>query len=906
MKNKRLNVFIEALRTGAKQSASRLTLWLSCHGMTMPWYAWAESNVSVQTLERYRRQAMVSRLRAQRFKISRGPFFLRKFIDRSFSLLSVLQFPFLLSLKFGGALLVCLFPLLIFFVVRVYLPVPQRMVRHQSSLNIKTVDTSDVFLPQMVRVGGPVDLRDNKNTDNKAHVFFEFRLLNEQTSEGVLVQGKGGAHEEHWRGWRLSSSSDLVAPLPANTPVRGFRLKFKPIPGQHPGGSCKLEIRSNSGEVLSATVFTSQSEDGYHLLKSPLTRRMQEKLMPDFAQSQARLSAQPLKVSIPSGSSALRFVVGRLDEGDPRACDVLLYGFEHSRSGTNTSRNQRKNLMLMLFKSMNAEVADDEKSMPWMSSLSRSLRGFVFTQHHALDIREEQSFQSLMGLNGQRSADPENRNSNLIERLRRTGYKVILLGALGPADAQEQLIPDIAIRIGNDTYQARLALSQLMKVLEEESTTPTVIVLRLNGLKMPWWPAYGDLEFAELFFGGRHRGLMDTFMYAAAKSLDRELAWHFDELKRAGVFSKFDLIVTAERGVDLGVTLTQQDAAKATFSSDLLLNQESLRVPLFYLPAASPKESINYVQTVSTHYDLARTFWETLGVNDVKFPIEARRLWQISVPTDLAARAQTTVRDSDEQLRAYPLFSRFQEGVLFSDPNATSGFLKYVSQPTSVQLSAYDAYGWPTKQKLIFPAGEQFRQVSRKGVREEVLGRVNSRFIRESRRVMRLGRRYPLRLNFEFLDDMSLRLSFVESGLNPSRIRVVLADGLSLNKETVGDQLSVQRVSGTVKAGSRLEILGQVSDLKFIEKQGNASFVACPEGFVFSEQALSAAISQKSLCLLESPEPQRIARLRSHGKKLISVRLVEDEQRSCNAQTDSESEQIEAADCAQVEAPESE
>ncbi|NBW81927.1 hypothetical protein EBR21_09250, partial [bacterium] len=375
MKNdvvKKAALLKDAIAVGAQQALGRFVLWLGCHGMILPWYTWAESSVSSQTLDRYRRRAMVARLRVQRFKITRGPFFLRGILDQLFVFIRFMQFPVLLTAKVLGALALCLLPLAVFFLIRVYLPVPQRMARLQSSLNINLVDKADVVRPRVLRLDSVQSQREAETIDHSREGFFEFRPLDNRTGEGLLIQGRGGAHEEIFRGWRLNPGRDLLVALPPDFDSKTIRLKYKAIPGAFESGLCKIDVTTDVGEYVFASTFDSQPIVGNRFLKTPLTRRLQEKLMPDLAQYQAALPNNSMSLNLTSGKQILRFSLKRLDEGEKRACDAFLYGFEKPRSIDVKARTAKRDLLLLLFRSLNSDLAMDDKIMPWLSSVLRS------------------------------------------------------------------------------------------------------------------------------------------------------------------------------------------------------------------------------------------------------------------------------------------------------------------------------------------------------------------------------------------------------------------------------------------------------------------------------------------------------------------------------------------------------
>lgn len=895
----------DAIAVGAQQALGRFILWLGCHGVILPWYSWAESSVSSQTLDRYRRRAMVAKLRVQRFKITRGPFFLRGVLEQLFVFFRFMQFPVLLTTKFLGAFVICLLPLAIFFLIRVYLPVPQRMSRQQSSMNISLVDKADVVRPRILRLDSVQSQVESDTIELYQDGLFEFRPLDNRSGEGLLIQGRGGAHEEIFRGWRLNPGRDLLVALPSEVDTKNLRLKYKAIPTGFDSGLCKIDVTTDVGEFVFASTFDSSPAVRNRFLKTPLTRRLQEKLMPDLAQHQSVLSSSPISLNLPHGKHNFRFSLKRIDDGEKSACDVFLYGFEKPRAPENTARVVKRNLLLLLFKSLNADLAVDDKVMPWLSSVLRSSRGVVFNQHHALDVRDNQSFNTLMGISESDAVGGRMADQNLFERARQNGYRTIVLGDLDTSELPTKMIPDIMVRITNRTYQPRLVLTHLMRILEDESSSPAFVVVRLAGMQSPWWPVFADIDLNKMLFGGSQRGFMDTLLFAHSKSLDKELAWHFGELKRTGLFSKFDFVVTGEKGLDLGLQLPSQQSEKVTFTSDLLLNEDSLRVPLVYIPSPSlshKDDSLQVVQNVSTHFDLSRTIWETIGMTDAKFPLDARRLWRTSSPSQSRENLLTSsVLDAGEQIKLLPIHSRIQEGVLFIDPNSSVGFLKYVSQAVPAQMITRSVQGWPGRQLVFFPAGEQFRQVSRKGAREEVLGRVNSRFIRESRRMIRMGRRFPLRFRFEFHSKMPIDLQIEESIVKESGLVGELPSGLKKESRRKDDKTILHRLHGAVEEGQILEIFGSLSQLRFLDIVGPAAFVACPEAFVFTAQALNAAVAQKSACLLENPDHQRIKKLKAQGQKLVSIWLVEDEKQICKEHSESEGSDN-YSDCSETQA----
>jgi hypothetical protein len=846
---------------------------------------------------------MVARLRAARFKISRGPFFLRGLLEKFFTFLRFMQFPATLSVKFAAALLICLLPFIVFFVVRVYLPVPQRMARVSLNLNMQTVGEAEVLHPVMQRLTA-LSLSDAApDGSNDPSGFREFKEIDNKSGEGFLIQGKGGVHEESWRGWRLSSDAELLANFAGDFTGRTVRLKYKIIPDPDVDGECRIDVSNDAGQFLFTSGFDVKRGAGFNFLKSPLTRRLQEKLMPDLAQMKASLSGNPITLSLSGSNPSLRFKISRIDGGDPRFCSVLLYGFEQVRIAGAQGSPAQRNLLMFLFKSLNTEVAADNRVMPWMSGILRSPVGYIFNQHHALDLRDDHSFKQFMGMPTGNVNVPFSSEDSLTGRLRKKGYKVVLIGDIDAQEVRHQLRPDIAIRVNNETYQPQLVLKQLFKSLQDESSTPLFILIRLKGMQPRWWPVVSNLEFHKMFLGGHQRGVADTLLFGHSRSLDHELSYHFEQMKTSGLLSKFDFLLTAEKGLDLGLNLAPDDRQRATFAGDLLLNQESLRVPLLYIPALGRSgesgEVYKFIQNVTTHSDLSRTIWETLGVTDSKFPIEARRLWQNSVPVPVRGRGTfSSLRDSNTQLKAFPLYSRIQEGVLFADPESTGGFLKYVSQSVPSRIKAPSTYGWPSSDNISLAAGEQFRQVSRRGTREEILGRVNSSFVREARRVTRIGRSLPLRFRFEFHDNMPFDMIFTELNRGPSLLRAELPQGLKLSTDSSKGSSFIHRITGEVNAGEQMDLLGSLTQIQFLENRWSSVFVACPEAFIFTPAALNAAVNQKSLCLLEAPSAQRVNYLKSSGKKIISVWLVEDENRRCIRQKDHEDAETEYSDCA--------
>lgn len=903
----RLSVFGRALQAAFAQSFGRFTLWLMCHGIMLPWCSWAETTVSAPTLDRYRRRALVSRLRVQRYRINRGPYFLRATLDGFFAGVRFLQFPILLLLKVIAALCLCMMPFVIFFAIRVYLPVPQRIAQQVPALNEQLLQSAEAVVPDVTRiaVGEPLEFKEFISPTESADAFFSFKELDPRTGEGQLVQGSGTAHRETRRGWFLSPKYDLLFKFSPSATSRNLRLRFRPIPSNDQAVQCKLKIVSDLGQVVFATTFDSFASSRNLLLKSPLTRTLQEKLMPDFALTRATLPSLPVSLMLGSGESHFRFRLERLDgQSSDASCSALLHGFEWSgRKATRTSSGHDKSLLFLLFDSMNADVVSDPNRMNWLSGFLRSPRTLSFLQHHSVDVRQNQSFKMLMGVSGAGENPSPTEKTSRIEKLRSSGYRIISVGAFDEADARSQpFVPDLEVKIDNATYEPRLVLSQLFNVISEEGTAPLFIVVRMKGLSGEWRPYFSDLNFRDLFLGGSSRGGMDALIFSHLKTLDKELAYHMSALERSGVFKRMDLVVTAERGFDLGINLARRDLVKPTFTPDLLVNEDTLRVPLgvslagqtdIDIPAFAKNRNI-----ISSHIDLMRTLWDGFNLKDVGFPADAHRLWNRSEPfASLRSRSALAASESDSSMRMIWVRSKLQEGVLFTDPDSAGGFIKYVSQPLPSRLVVPDAYGFSEKLSLTLPAGEQFKQVSKRGQKEEVIGRVNNRYVREARRVVRQERRFPLRLRITAHSEQKIDLLFEEKSQGSSSLLPVLRHGLQVQSLKSDPQTYIHRLTGTLSKGEFFDLKGSGHLFRIVESKAENVLVACPEAYVFSPLGLSSALSQKTVCLLESPDPERLAHLKDSGKKVLSFWLVEDENQVCKLQEDVKSDTQDYLEC---------
>jgi hypothetical protein len=100
-----------------------------------------------------------------------------------------------------------------------------------------------------------------------------------------------------------------------------------------------------------------------------------------------------------------------------------------------------------------------------------------------------------------------------------------------------------------------------------------------------------------------------------------------------------------------------------------------------------------------------------------------------------------------------------------------------------------------------------------------------------------------------------------------------------------------------VSQGESFDINGSGNSFRVVENRGEGALVACPEALVFSAEALNSALTQKTVCLLETPEEERLAQLRKSGRKSISFWLVEDENQICKLQEDSGSEAEDYSEC---------
>jgi hypothetical protein len=100
-----------------------------------------------------------------------------------------------------------------------------------------------------------------------------------------------------------------------------------------------------------------------------------------------------------------------------------------------------------------------------------------------------------------------------------------------------------------------------------------------------------------------------------------------------------------------------------------------------------------------------------------------------------------------------------------------------------------------------------------------------------------------------------------------------------------------------LNAGEFFDLKGGGNAFRIVEHLGEGVLVACPEAFVFSLEGLSSALTQKTVCLLEKPERERLENIKSSGKKAISFWLVEDENQICKLQDDSKGDSEDYSDC---------
>lgn len=911
----RLIVFGRALWVALCQSTGRLTLWLSCHGVLLPWTSWAESKVSQQTLDRYRRRALVSKLKAQRYRIHRGPYFLRFLFDSFSAFLRFLQFPVTLFLKILFATIVCLLPFGIFFAVRVYLPVTERMARLEPIIDPKLIHSFQAVIPEVIRIKNEdvFSSRYSRKENDFAGSYSSIQTFDERSSESLLIQGHETAHKEIRRGWLLEPGKDLLLRFVPQNKNKTVRIRFRPIPVSGQSAQCKFQIMSDLGKILFATTFDTLSASRNILLKSPLTRTLQEKLMPDFATIRSSLSSQVATLLLHAGDTNLRFRMEHLDsEHTEGSCSTLLHGVEWTEEIWKKSEvNEKKSMIFLLFDSMNADVASDVKVMPWLSDFLKSPQTMNFSQHYAVDVRQNQSFKSLLVSSDAGEDHSGKYKWQMIEKLRAQGYRIIVAGSFDEEFANKvTFTPDLTIKIENETYEPRLVLSQMFNVIAQEGSTPFLLILRMKGASGPWRPTFADINFRQLFLGGGLRGLMDLLIFSHLKTLDRELSYHFNALEKVEIHKTTDLMISAERGFDLGLNLAQREQAKPTFTNDLLINQDTLRVPLGVRFADYSEEGLpNFLKSrniLTSHNDLVRTLWEGFGIRDLSFSIDSRRLWnRKNLSLENRIRSGLGFQETDFVMRLIPLRSQIQEGVLFAEPDSAGSFVKYVSQSLPMRINVPNAHGWWDDVTLNLPAGEQFRQISKRGQKEDSVIRVNSRYVREARRVIRQERRFPLRLRITAHEKQKLDLLIEEKSSGASTLLPALRDNVKVISTKSDLHTYIHHLSGQLEKDEFFDLRGSGNSFRILENNGDGAIVACPEAFIFSPTALSSALNQKTVCLLESPSFERLAQFKESGRKALSFWLVEDENQICRLQKDSGKENEDYAECLET-APHSE
>lgn len=882
---------LSALLMAVQQSLGRFILWASCHGISLPWLEWAEQAVLPSTLERYRRRAMISQLRVQRYRISRGPYFIRSNIEKASEIFRLIQFPLLLGSKVLLALLICLAPFFIFFVVRIYLPVEQRIAATEPRFDSNLFATSKAVIPVVVNLDAELATEHSqKKLEGSPTVVDGVQESGVLSHEVKIFQGLGTAHAELRGGWIIESSTEKLFRFGGVGEPVNLRFRYRPIPTDDSQLECKFQVSRSNNDIVFAGTFNAGSLSRQALVKSPLTRNLQEKLLPEFARNRVTIPSGLVSVGLNAGENALRLKIEPLSGPDQlESCKALVYGFEISGSKRiEKSIKDLRSLLLISFDSLHADLALNDSIMPWLTGFLTSPQTIHFAQHHALNVRKGESLRTLLGLpelNGLQNDSPS--QSSILKKLRQTGYRVVLVGNFKHMDSLiREIEPDILVRIENETYEPSLVLSELKHVLEEEGRTPLLVVMRLSGMNSPWRPFASDINLRTSALHGGLQATSETLVRSHLKSLDRVLAKNLSALESQGLFEKMDIAITAERGFDLGLNRSARDKIP-TRSPELILNQETLRVPLGVSLAKSSKSELHHLLKtqyyLTTHHDLARTLWENMGVFDAKFAPNTVRLWKKDdFFSDHRSTLRFSSRKTEEEVRKLAIKSKIQDGVIFSDPASAGGFLKYVSQANPTRVRVSKVTGWREQVAVEVDAGERFFQVSQRGRREEVVSRVNSQFLREARRVLRQERRLPLRYRFTAHIEQQIELKLKEQAAEESRIEAVLPKELRWQTKRLSSGLLEHQITGVARDGDTFELRGNGGTLTLAENSGEGLLVACSEAFHFTMEALNDALSQKALCLLDTPASDRLESFRVLNKKTLSFWLAEDEEQPCS------------------------
>ncbi|MEY2987318.1 MAG: hypothetical protein RJB13_839 [Pseudomonadota bacterium] len=897
---------LSALLLAVQQSLGRFILWASVHGVELPWLEWSERAVLPSTLERYRRRAMISQLRTQRYRIRRGPYFLRSRLEKLSELYRLIQFPALLSAKVFVALLICSAPFFVFFVVRIYLPVEQRIAVTKSAFDKSLFATAMAVRPMVSVVEAFVTEGNTANGLSETHdEVRNSEARSDNSAEVKLLQGQGSAHAELRQGWIIDSTMEKMFQFGRFGESLNLRFRYRPIPTDESQLECKFQVTRANGDILYVGTFNASALSRQALVKSPLTRGLQEKLLPELARNRVTTASHRVSVGLAAGESALKIRIDPLNKGVEGTCQALIYGFEVSGSRRiEKAVSDLRSLLLISFDALHADLALNDSLMPWLTGFFTSPRTIHFAQHHALDVRKGESMRTLLGLPEERDTQTEQtKQPSILGKLRQNGYRVVLVGNFKRLDGLiNEVDPDVVVRVENETYEPSLVLAELNALLEEEGSTPLLVVVRLSGMSGPKRPFASDISLRTATFQGNLRSTSDSLIRSHLKTLDRVLAKNFSKLESQGLFEKMDIALTAERGFDLGLNQTARDSFP-TRSPELVLNQETMRVPLgVSLAKPSERELHHLLKTqyyLTTHHDLARTLWENMGVFDAKFAPNTVRLWK---KDDLHSSPRSSLRFSarktEDEIRKLAIKSKIQEGVIFSDPSSAGGFLKYVSQANPTRVSIPKASGWQGSVAVDVDAGERFFQVSQRGRREEVVNRVNSQFLREARRILRQERKLPLRFRFAANAMQQIHLTLEErSSKSFSPLKVNLPKGLMLKTVQLSQDLAEHHITGVAQAGDLFELRGSGGLFRLIANEGDGLLVACSEALHFTAEALNDALIQKVLCLLDAPTSERIDSFKVLNKKTLSFWLAEDEQQTCSNEQQTPDFSADESDC---------
>lgn len=703
-----------------RYSYGQLVLLCALRGIKLPGFEKCMADLPPASLAAYKRQLIVFEIKGWQFSTQKGPFWYRRWVE--FFKHQFHNHKFLLSafFKLSVALFFILIPIGIFVLIRIVLPVPERVP----------------FVPAIHKVSIDEKTRSDEVYKDTAfsNLFGKKRLslikIKKNLSEDHIVQGFWIQNKE-----TLSIEKKSID-FSANTPGV-LHIQYDLFSKDQTNQNCTLEVLDENRTVLASTADQPRVflNDNPNSLWNSLSKNLTPSATQASQELKIKLKNLPKKIFLRVSSTA------DLNKTLSSSCTYLVSDFSFERTAKKPLK--RKGVLFIVVDGLNKDLSEKDWILPHFNQFT-SQSNFQFLEHRTQSNVTWPSLSSLMSSHYPK--EQQHDQITLPAVLKKSGYRV---AAIGPSslflDEFNFGLSD-AFVFDNPNYQTRLTTEKMGSWLEQYGYSPFFLYLHYNAFSGPYKPPFADIHlrhFLEKPFGLHAK---QELYLALGRTWDKEFQLILEKIKSLGLQDDVDIIVTSSHGIQiqeknwnylLGVDATTTGAYADKGHS---LFDEELRVPLVIKKAHDPLPTVQ-VSEPTAHLDLFPTIAHWMTGQRTAITDQRGLDWSVFLEKSDTKSLLFILKKRDHLYFEGPHAS----AVLSWNPLFYPMAKKYIRQNETDHIKLLLNHS-PWRQNISWNQKEMFTSVDLKNHREQWDPAIDNAFLKDLRKTYFQNSVYPRKL----------------------------------------------------------------------------------------------------------------------------------------------------------------